>query len=127
MANRNVVAARSHVPVDLHHAARFFCGDHLWSCGCEVVCFALANLLGQVGLQQVVDARGAAAIVAAACLNEVDLGDLLAQLARLAGDALAVAQVARVIVYDPRSARRRGTCQPRAGRRRHLSHAAASR
>ncbi len=51
---------------------------------------------------QIIDARAATADIRLGWLGHLELGYLAKQRARLAGDALAVAQVAGVVIGDPR-------------------------
>ena len=56
------------------------------------------ELAGHLGLREVVDAGGTAAPRCLGKFDELEAGDLAEDLAGLAGDLLAVAEVARIVV-----------------------------
>ena len=63
----------------------------------------VADLLGALGLDEVVDAGAAAALVAVGDLDELDAGDRREEPARLLADPLRVGEVAGVVVGDARA------------------------
>src|SRR3954447_6131670 len=83
---------------DLEHAAGIG-GRHRLGAGVEqVLGLALAELLGGLGLHEVVDPGRAAADLPVPRLHQLELGDRAQELTRLLAHALGVGQVAGVVV-----------------------------
>src|SRR5205823_13535795 len=85
---------------DLDRAARVRRGDRLRTGGEQVARLALAQRGGRLGLDQVVDARRAAAQLPLGGLEQLEPGDGAQQRARLLAHALGVREVAGVVVGD---------------------------
>lgn len=95
-----LLAGAAQAAHELEQAAGI-CGDDGGGVGGEEMRdFSVAELLRGLGLEQVVDARGAAAERGFGDLGDFKAGDLREQLARLLMDALRVAEVAGVVVGD---------------------------
>jgi hypothetical protein len=85
---------------ELHEAAGVGGDDSVSVSGEQVLDFAVAELLGGFGLEQIVDACRAAAEGRFCDLGDLEAGDGCEQLARLLKDALRVAEMAGVVIGD---------------------------
>ena len=86
--------------LDLEQAAGIARGDDGRAGGRDVVELSLEELVGHLGLDEVVDARAAAAPHRLGQRLDVEAGDFREQLARLHGDLLPVAEMAGVVIGD---------------------------
>ena len=101
---------------DLHQAARVGGDQHLGPGRDDVGGLAVAQLAGRLGVDDVVDARRAAAQLGLGDLLQRQAGDRLEQPPRLGADALGVREVAGVVVGD-RSSRAGAAGPPGRARR----------
>src|SRR6266446_200231 len=100
MNERHVQTALSTPPGDLEEAARVRRRDHPRAGLDDTRELAFEQLARHAGLEEIVDARAAAAEVAVGKLDEPELGDPAQKLARLLPDPLAVDQVTGIVVRD---------------------------
>jgi len=100
MRSAEVQAFRLRAVDDLEQAAGVAGGDDFRPGRADVLHLAFEELVGHLGLREVVDARAAAAPVALGQFHELHTGDGFQQRARLGGDFLAVAEVAGLVVGD---------------------------
>src|ERR1700733_14554006 len=98
----DVEAALAEAVLDLEEAAGVAGGDDRGAGGGDVVDFALKELVGHLGLDEVVDAGAATTPHGFGERLEVEAGDAREQFAWLGGDFLAVAEMAGVVVGDGR-------------------------
>src|SRR5438046_27933 len=97
---------------ELQHAARVAGGDHLGARGCEAFDLAGAYSAGEVGLQQVVDARRTATVLGPLVGDEPQARHAGEQPPGLTAHALAMAEVARIVVGDLAGVRGRTGTEP---------------
>ncbi len=90
---------------DLQRAARIGRGDHVRRERGDVACFTRPQLSGGLWLDQVIDSGAPTADLGFGRCQQLDAGNRLQERARLRPDALAVRQMAGVVVGD---GRRRG-------------------
>jgi hypothetical protein len=86
--------------LELENAAGIAGGDYIGVKSGDEVCFAIAEFAGGVGLDEIIDARGAAADRRFGNFKEFEAGDLGEQLARLRADALGVLEMAGIVEGD---------------------------
>ena len=98
MRSAEVQAFRLRAVDDLEQAAGVAGGDDFRLGRADVLHLAFEELVGHLGLREVVNARAAAAPVALGQFHELHTGDGFQQRARLGGDFLAVAEVAGLVV-----------------------------
>ena len=94
------LAGSAETAAELHEAAGVGGDDGVGVGGEEMGDFAIAELLGGFGLEEIVDAGGAAAEGGFGDFGDLEAGDSGEQLARLLIDALRVAEMAGVVVGD---------------------------
>src|SRR6266851_18325 len=100
MNERHVQTALPTPPGDLEEAARVRRRDHPRAGLDDARELAFEQLARHAGLEEIVDARAAAAEVAVGKLDEPEPGDPAQKLARLLPDPLAVDQVTGIVVRD---------------------------
>ena len=93
-------AARGEAVANLHEAPRIAGGDDGRAGGGDVVEFPLQKFIGHFGLDEVVDARAAAAPHRFGQRRDVEARYFGEKFAGLGGDFLAVAEVAGVVIGD---------------------------
>ena len=93
-------AAGGEAVLDLKETTGIAGGDNGRARGSDVVEFALEKFIRHFGLDQVVDARAAAAPHRLGQRHDVEAGNRIKQSARLRGDFLAVAKMAGVVIGD---------------------------
>src|SRR5688572_27866477 len=85
---------------DLEEAAGIAGRDDLGTRGLDMLNYAFEKVARHFGLDQVIDARAAAAPRAFGEFNEFEIRNCAKQRARLRGDLLAVAKVTRLVIRD---------------------------
>src|SRR5262245_19925561 len=98
MKERHVQAALAAAERDLEQAARVRRRDYLGAGLGDPRDLPLQELARHLGLEQIVDAGAAAAEIAVAELHELEPGDAREELARLLAHALAVGEMAGIVV-----------------------------
>ena len=93
-------AARGEAVADLEEATRIAGGDDGGAGGRDMVEFTLQKFVGHFGLDEVVDARAAAAPHRFGQRHHLQAGNFREEFARLGGDFLAVAEMAGVVIGD---------------------------
>ena len=102
---------RAHAGADLHEAAGVAGRERLRRGVAQRLDLAREQARRHLGLGQVVDPRGAAAVAAAGQVEQLELGDRAQQRARRRGDPLRVQQVTRIVVGHAQTQRVRRLAQ----------------
>src|SRR5262249_59373947 len=98
MGGRKGEAAGAKMLLDLQRAARIGGNEQVGPDLEQILDFAGADLVGAFGLDQVVDARTPAALLAVGNLHQFDSRNPAKQPPRLGPDALSVCQMAGIVV-----------------------------
>src|ERR1700743_1085226 len=93
-------AAAAKAVHELQQAARVGADDGFGACGEQVRDLAIAKFVGGLGMEEVIDAGGAAAERGFSDLFDDEVGDLCEELAWLLPDALCVTKMTGVVVGD---------------------------